>query len=196
MSKHILALVGFLLLAQPVLADTPRANFSASELRAFLAGRVVIEMQTEEQTYTSIPKGRVFGYVWRDDGTATVCMAGKHRGKLIGPLELEWRLRDDREVGVTWAMNVMGRKASKRRFIPVYDADAGILDLHLRHDGRWIVAKRSWVQASWPRVLKESCPGMTLPAHLPVNEEQTAQAFSKMRLQDPRAALRNFPGRI
>jgi len=194
MFKHILAFVGFLLLAQPVSADTPRANLSALELRAFLEGRVVIEMQAEEQTYTSIPKGRVFGYVWRDDGTATVCMAGKHRGKPIGPLELEWRLHDDREAGVTWAMNVKGRKASKRRFIPVYDADAGILELHLRHDGRWIVAKRAWVQASWPRVLRESCPGMTLPTHLSVNEEQTVQAFSKMLLQDRHAVIRNFPG--
>ena len=183
--KHtFLALAGLLVLTQTASADTPRATFSAAELKWMLAGRVIVEMQTEAQTWTKIPKGRVFGYVWRSDGTATVCMAGKHRGRPIGPLALDWRLQDDDALGTTWSMNVQGRKPSERRFVPVYDRETGIFDLHLKHEGRWIVAKRSWVQASWPRVLEESCPDMYLPSGMSINGKQTAPAFADMRDQD------------
>ena len=184
--KHaLLPLIGLIFLTQTASADTPRATFSATELKWMLAGRVLIEMQTEEQTYTTLPKGRVFGFFWRDDGTATVCMAGLHKGRAIGPLALDWQLRDADVLGATWSMNVQGRKPSKKRFVPVYDRKTGIFDLHLKHEGRWIVAKRSWVQeATWPRVLRESCPDMYLPSDMSINEKQTAQAFSEMRGQD------------
>ena len=57
---HVIwALTGLLLLTMPAAADAPRATFTAPELREMLAGRVVIEMQTEAQTWTKIPKGRV-----------------------------------------------------------------------------------------------------------------------------------------
>ena len=42
--------------------------------------------------------------------------------------------------------------------------------------------------------MKEACPGLALPAGLPVNERQTATAYEAMMTQDPDAGLRNAPG--
>ena len=42
--------------------------------------------------------------------------------------------------------------------------------------------------------MKEACPGLALPAGLPVNERQTATAYEAMMTQDPDAGLRDAPG--
>ena len=177
-----------LCLASAALAETPRASFTPSGLQDFLAGRVLIEMQTRAQTYTALPKGRVFGFVWRDDGTATVCMAGLHKGRPIGPLAMDWYLRDSDDHLTTWSMRVQGREPPKRLFVPVWDEEAREISLWLRHDGRWIVAKRAWVQDAWPAVLKASCPTMQIGS-LPVNERQTESDYARLRRQDPSAPL-------
>ena len=191
MKIAMFALTGALLcLAAPARAGGEvRASFTADGLQQFLAGRVLVEMQTEEQTYTKIPKGRVFGYVWRADGTATVCMAGLHNGRRIGPLALDWYLSDSDRHGMTWSMRVQGRKPPKRMFVPVWDETAGEIHLHLEHDGQWIVAKRAWVQETWPAVLKAACPEISLPSGMTINERQTALEYDVMRGQDPEAPL-------
>ena len=183
------ALAGaFLIQAAAAHAEAPRASLMADDLQQFLAGRVLIEMQTEEQTYTSIPKGRVFGYVWRDDGTATVCMAGLHKGRRIGPLELDWYLRESDDRLTTWSMRVQGRKPPKRLFVPVFGESTEEIELWLEHDGRWIVAKRAWVQDTWPAILAAACPGMPLEG-LAINRRQTDPEWERMRAQDPSAPL-------
>ncbi len=58
----------------------------------------------------------------------------------------------------------------------------------------WIFAKVGWVQESWPRALKDSCPEMNLPVELPINEKQTSVFMSELREQDPDAPIRDFSG--
>ena len=60
--------------------------------------------------------------------------------------------------------------------------------------GGWFVLSLGWVQESWPRALKDACPGLELPAGLPVNESQTATMMEEAVVQDPDAALRAHPG--
>lgn len=195
MTTRIPALVtAFLMLAGVAHAEALQASFTADGLRHFLAGRVLIEMQTEEQAYTSLPKGRVFGYVWRDGGTATVCMAGRHRGKRIGPLSLDWFLRDSAAHLTTWSMRVQGREPPKRLFVPVWNETSREIRLWLRHDDRWIVAKRSWVQERWPAVLVRACPDMPLPEGLEIQKQQTEADYEAMRSQAPLAPLAAMSG--
>ena len=60
--------------------------------------------------------------------------------------------------------------------------------------GSWAVASRGWVQESWPRAMNEACPGLALPASLPVNGRQTGTGFEAMMAQDADAAVRDAPG--
>ena len=83
---------------------------------------------------------------------------------------------------ITDAMNVTLRSPLTVVFAAgSHKRSTGYFDLHLKHEGRWVIAKRSWVQATSPRVLQDSCPDMRLPSGMSINEKQTAQAFSEMR---------------
>ncbi len=42
--------------------------------------------------------------------------------------------------------------------------------------------------------MKDACPGLELPADLPINEKQTSLFMTRLRKQDPDAPIRNFPG--
>ncbi len=85
----------------------------------------------------------------------------------------------------------------RRGHTPIfYDPATGVLHNEALGSapGAWGVASRGWVQESWPRAMKDACPDLQLPAHLPVNEKQTSTAFDKMMVQDTGAPLRSFPG--
>ena len=60
--------------------------------------------------------------------------------------------------------------------------------------GNWFVLSLGWVQESWPQALKQACPGLDLPAGLPVNAKQSSALMEEAVAQDPDAALRAHPG--
>ena len=58
----------------------------------------------------------------------------------------------------------------------------------------WRPAAIGHLQDSWPRAMADRCPGIDLPAHLPVNGRQTERVYEALRTQDGEAPVRWFPG--
>jgi len=79
--------------------------------------------------------------------------------------------------------------------VPVfYDPDTGRLHSESVGPAGWFVLSLGWVQESWPQALKEACPGLDIPAGLPVNGRQTSSVMELTVAQDPGAAVHAHPG--
>ena len=142
-------------------------------------------------------RNTVWAHYHAPDGTLLACA---HLGGGYAGAEARWRVVTSRTFRALYNYLEPGAEPDpgrRRGHAPLfYDPATGRLhnEALSGRDGRWVVASRGWVQESWPRAMKEACPGLALPAGLPVNERQTATAFEAMMTQDPDAGLRNVPG--
>ena len=140
-------------------------------------------------------RGLVWGIHHGADGTARACIH----------LDGAWQARVDR-----WRMVPSPRFRALYNYhdagtepdpghvkghVPVfYDPDTGRLHSESVGPAGWFVLSLGWVQESWPLALKEACPGLDLPAGLPVNERQTSSVMELTVAQDPGAAVHAHPG--
>ena len=134
------------------------------------------------------------------DGTLLACA---HLGGAYAAATARWRVVPSRSFRALYNYLEPGAEpdpARRRGHTPLFhDPETGALhnetlSRNLGLETAWRVASRGWVQASWPRAMKTACPGLAVPAGLPVNERQTSTAFGTMMAQDPEAPVRNAPG--
>ena len=185
-------------------AEAGPANLSSHEAAFFsdlLSGRVWVH----ERPHSALASDR--GTVWAihhgADGVARACI------RLDGVWQARtgrWRVVPSPRFRALYNYIKAGTEpdpAHARGHVPVfYDPETGRLHSEsLRQGGSstgspgdWFVLALGWVQESWPRALKDACPGLELPAGLPVNERQTSRVMEEAVAQDPDAALRAWPG--
>lgn len=176
--------------------QAPAANLSSHDAGFFnelLSGRVwVLE---RPNTRLAADRNTVWAHYHAPDGTLLACA---HLGGGYAPGVARWRVVPSR--GFRALYNYLEPDAEpdpgrRQGHTPLfYDPDTGRLHNEALGQGGWAVASAGWVQESWPASMKEACPGLPLPASLPVNAGQTSAAFDAMTAQDPEAAIGNAPG--
>ena len=171
------------------------SSHSATFFEELLAGRVwILERPNSTLAWD---RGTVWAHYHAPGGTLLACA---HLGGAYAASAARWRVVPSRAFRVLYNYlepDAAPDPARRRGHTPLfYDPETGVLhnEALTARDGSWRVASGGWVQESWPRAMKDACPGMALPAGLPVNERQTATAFARMMAQDPDAAVRNAPG--
>ena len=170
------------------------SSHAASFFEELLAGRVwVLERPNSSR---ADDRGAAWAHYHAPDGTLLACA---HLGGEYAGAEARWRVVPSRAFRALYNYLEPGAEPDpgrRRGHTPLFhDPETGALHNEATGpDGRWAIASRGWVQESWPRSMKEACPDLALPAHLPVNGRQTATGFEAMMAQDPDAARRNAPG--
>ena len=176
--------------------QAPAANLSSHDAGFFtglLSGRVWVLERPNSRL--AADRNTVWAHYHAPDGTLLACA---HLGGGYAPGTARWRAVPSRAFRALY--NYLEPDAEpdpgkRRGHTPLfYDPGTGRLHNEALGQGRWAVASAGWVQESWPVSMKEACPGLPLPASLPVNRKQTAAAFDAMMAQDPAAVLRNVPG--
>ena len=200
LSLAVAALMATGLMADSAAAQIAHAapNYSSHAAGFFtglLEGRVWILERPNSRRAGD--RNTVWAHYHGPDGTLRACA---HLGGAYAPGTARWRVVPSREFRALYNFNETGVEpdpGQRRGHTPVfYDPVTGVLHNEALGSapGAWGVASRGWVQESWPRAMKDACPDLELPAHLPVNERQTSTAFDKMMAQDTDAPLRSFPG--
>ena len=171
------------------------SSHSAAFFEGLLAGRVwILERPNSALAWD---RGTVWAHYHAPGGALLACA---HLGGAYAATAARWRVMPSRAFRALYNYlepDAAPDPARRRGHTPLfYDPETGALhnEALTARDGSWRVASGGWVQESWPRAMKDACPGMALPAGLPVNERQTATAFARMMAQDPDAAVRNAPG--
>ena len=173
-------------------------NYS-SHAAAFFAGLLEGRVWILERPNASRAGDRdiVWAHYHAPDGTLLACA---HLGGAHAPGTARWRVvpsRDFRALYNYLEPGVEPDPGRRRGHSPIFHdpATGGLHNEALEPaTGAWAVASRGWVQESWPRAMKDACPGLDLPAGLPVNEKQTSAVFHEMIVQDVHAPVRGFPG--
>ena len=122
-----------------------------------------------------------------------------HRPDRYEAFNAHWRMVKNK-YRTSYNQYHVGKKpdpAQKMGHTPIfYNPQTGMLhdEFGDRTTMTWKIGSVGWVQDSWPRVLKDVCPKLDLPADLPINEKQTAKRFDELMAQDPDAPLRGLMG--
>ncbi len=169
------------------------SSHSAIFFESLLAGRVwVLERPNSSR---ADDRGTVWAHYHAPDGTLLACA---HLGGAYAAATARWRVVPSRTFRALYNYlepDAVPDPGKRRGHTPVFhDPGTGGLHNETLSGTGWRVASRGWVQESWPRSMKTACPGLAVPAALPVNERQTSTAFAAMMAQDPDAPLRNAPG--
>ena len=176
--------------------QVPAANLSSYDARFFselLSGRVWVLERPNSRLASD--RNTVWAHYHAPDGTLLACA---HLGGRYAPGTARWRVVPSRAFRSLYNYLEPGTEPDpgrRRGHTPLfYDPDTGRLHNEALGERGWAIASAGWVQESWPRAMKEACPGLALPASLAVNEKQTAAAFRAMMAQDPNAAIVSAPG--
>ena len=181
--------------AQAAPASPNYSSHAAAFFTGLLEGRVWILERPNSRRAGD--RNTVWAHYHGPDGTLRACA---HLGGAYAPGTARWRVVPSREFRALYNFTEPGVEpdpGQRRGHTPVFcDPTTGVLHNEALgpSSGIWAVASRGWMQESWPRAMKDACPGLRLPADLPVNERQTSTAFDKMMAQDTDAPLRGFPG--
>ena len=178
------------------LVQDPGPNYSSHDAAFFeslLAGRVwVLERPNSSR---ADDRGTVWAHYHAPDGTLLACA---HLGGAYAAATARWRVVPSRSFRALYNYLEPGAEpdpARRRGHTPLFhDPETGALHNETLSGTNWRIASRGWVQESWPRAMKTACPGLAVPAGLPVNERQISTAFGTMMAQDPEAPVRNAPG--
>ena len=140
-------------------------------------------------------RGVVWGIHHAADGTARACI---HLDGVWQERVDRWRVVPSPRFRALYNYHRAGTEPDPghvKGHVPVfYDPDTGRLHSESVGESAWFVLSLGWVQESWPQALKEACPGLDLPAGLPVNERQTSSTMELTVAQDPGAAVHAHPG--
>ena len=179
-------------------AEPPPPNYSSHGAEYFsrlLTGRVWLyerpnSTRAEDRT-------ALWGSYYGPGGNVLSCV---RLGGAYKALEGRWRVVPSRRFRTLHNYHKVGTvpdPARSRGHVPIFhDPESGRLHTESLSDrsGRWFVLSLGWVQESWPRALKDACPGLDLPQALPVNEKQTSVWMDDAIAQDPDAPVRTVPG--
>ncbi len=178
-------------------AQSGPVNYSSHDAAFFselLSGRVwLYERPNSAQ---AADRGLVWGIHHGADGTARACihLDGAWQAR-IG----RWRVVPSPRFRALYNYHDAGTEpdpGQEKGHVPVfYDPVTGRLHSESAGPAGWFVLSLGWVQESWPQALKEACPGLGLPAGVPVNGLQTSTVMEEAVAQDLDAALRAEPGR-
>ena len=139
-------------------------------------------------------RGVVWGIHHAADGTARACI---HLDGAWQARTDRWRVVPSPRFRALYNYHRAGTEPDPghvKGHVPVfYDPDTGRLHSESVGESDWFVLSLGWVQESWPLALKEACPGLELPAGLPVNERQTSMLMEDAVAQAPDAAVRAHP---
>ncbi len=181
----------------PVGGIDPRniSSHSREFFERLLTGRVWVAHRPDYQGEHVI-QNRVQAVYHGPDGTASSCWytAEDYHHKAS-----RWRIANSRKRGLVnyyRAGTAPDPKKNKGHAPVFYDPGSGRLHSEewIRRQVLWHRGKVGWVQESWPRAMKDACPDLKLPADLRINEKQTSRFMQDLRLQDPDAPIRDFPG--
>ena len=178
--------------------DKRRSNPSSHDhvfFEKLLTGRVYVYRWAA--TRESADRERALAVYYSPNGLAYAC-----QGKLGSYTKRQhnWRLEPSPSQRAIYIAGPLGKPLDSRnakwRYSLFYDGGSGIFyrEFWGRTTRTWVLSTEGWIQESWPRRLKDACPGLELPASLAVNEKQTEARLSRMKAQDPDAVIRNFPG--
>ena len=169
------------------------SSHGAAFFEDLLAGRVWV-LERPNSTRAD-DRGTVWAHYHGPDGTLLACA---HHGGAYAHASARWRVVPSRAFRALY--NYLEPDAApdpgrRRGHTPIFhDPETGGLHNETLSGTRWRIASRGWVQESWPRAMKEACPGLAVPGSLPVNERQTSTVFATMMAQDLSAPVRNAPG--
>lgn len=169
------------------------SSHSAAFFRDLVSGRAWIVHRPENRKY----RNKVWGAYFDPGGLAYICSNPKGR---YGVVKQAWRTVDSPKFGSLLNIRKPGEapdpKQSRRHKPFFYDPNTGRVhdESWWKPKSIWYVALDGWVQDSWPRVLKDACPDLPLPADMAINERQTSRRMDALRRQDPEAPIRNHPG--
>ena len=169
------------------------SSHSAAFFEDFMSGRAWIVHRPEDRNN----RNKVWGAYFDPAGFVYICSNYKSG---YGVVKQAWRTVDSRKFGSLMNIRKPGEEPDpnkSRRHKPFfYDPETGRVhdESWWKPKSIWYVALDGWVQDSWPRVLKDACPDLPLPAAIPINELQTSRRMDELRKQDPDAAIRNYPG--
>ena len=170
--------------------DKRRPNPSSHDhvfFEKLFSGRVLVSRWASARD--SVDRGVAYAAYFSPDGKTYSCYS---KGGSYRKSQNNWRLEPSPKHRTLYDVHGLG----KWRFPLFYDGGSG--RLHREYWGlrtrTWVLSTEGWIQESWPRRLKDACPGLELPASLAVNEKQTEARLSRMKAQDPDAVIRNFPG--
>ena len=140
-------------------------------------------------------RGLVWGIHHGDDGTARACihLDGAWQSRID-----RWRVVPSPRFRALYNYHDAGTEPDPgqvKGHVPVfYDPVTGGLHSESVGPAGWFVLSLGWVQESWPQALREACPGLDLPAGVPINVKQTDVHMEEAVAQDPEAVLREAPG--
>ena len=181
--------------AQTASAGPNYSSHAAAFFTGLLEGRVwILERPNASRAGD---RNVVWAHYHAPDGTLLACA---HLGGAHAPGIARWRVVPSREFRALYNYLEPGMEpdpGQRHGHSPVFHdpATGGLHNEAVKPaSGAWVVASRGWVQESWPRAMKDACPGLDLPAGLPVNEKQTSAVFHEMVAQDPNAPVHGFPG--
>ena len=178
--------------------DKRRPNPSSHDhvfFEKLLTGRVFVYRMASARE--SAERELALAGYFSPDGTSYGCYS---RGGSYKKSQNNWRLESSPKHRALYIFGKLGKplnpKITNQWYPLFYDGGSG--NLHREFWGlrtrTWVFNLEGWIQESWPRRLKDACPGLELPASLAINEKQTEASLSRMKAQDPDAVIRNFPG--
>ena len=180
-------------------AASPRnySSHGAAFFSELLAGRVWL--YERPSSARAEDRGTLWGSYYSPDGTVLSCV---HLDGARTAQSDRWRIvpsRRFRALHNYYRAGTAPDPAQVKGHVPIFhDPESGRLHTESLPDGgapgAWFVLSQGWVQESWPRALKDACPGLGLPPGLPVNERQTSARMGEAIAQDPDAPVRAFPG--
>ena len=176
-------------------APSNLSSHGAAFFERLLAGRVWL--YERPHSAHAGDRGMVWGAYYRPDGTVLACV---HLEGAYTAAEDRWRIVPSPRFRALHNYYKAGTEPDPghvRGHVPIfYDPESGRLHTESLsvERGQWFVLSLGWVQERWPRALKDACPGLGLPADLPIEERQTSVRMEEAIAQVPEAAVRGFPG--
>ena len=170
--------------------------YAVSFYERLLAGRVfVFEAPGQDKSFDNVALALIFS----EDGRWLRCTGERSRGRLswIGSEPGRWAVIWGGH-GATVRYDHHEGKPRYARYFYEPETGATHTEIYLEQDAGdriiWVRSDSGWIQDTLPRSLADACPDLRLPAGLKINEKQTSWQLDKLRLLDPDAPVRNFPG--
>lgn len=113
-------------------------------------------------------------------------------GTPAGPSNLEVSWTEEQEPAYDEHAPIPYRNTIRR--VIIYNPETGSFhtESYYSRSDYWRVARKGWIQTSWPQILLSRCPGLDLPASLPIHHRQTATKISHAKAAA--TPIRNHPG--
>ncbi len=172
-------------------AANPVSTHSENYMRELHSGRVQVI------SYVTNPAEKNVAQVsyYYPDGTHSTCWRGYNEPAYSIGNNNRWKIISETKSRTRLKGFAPGEEASAGYGNPfTYNPSTGLLTAHSwdGSKGKWYDTTERWFQDSYPRAFVDACPGLELPADLPINEKQTSLDWYELKEQDPSAIIKNF----